>query len=88
MENKIKKGDIIRIKENLMNEFIRCGFSHDDVQHLVSETVGKTKKALDIWQDVDKEIDGKHLKGSNEWFVTIDLCCEIPIKACELILTK
>jgi hypothetical protein len=84
MMNNIKKGDTIRIKENLMDEFIRCGFSEVDVEQLVSEVKGKTRVAFDVWQDVDKVIDDKQFKGSGEWYVTIDLCCEIPLAACEL----
>lgn len=81
---KIKKGDTIRIKQNLMEELIRCGFDKESMAHFVKKFKGKTVKALDVWQDIDKEIGGKIFKGSNEWFVTIDLCCEIPINSCEL----
>lgn len=85
MKNLIKKGDKIKIKENLMEEFIRCGFNKDDIESFVNEFKGKTTEALDVWQDTDKQIDGKVFRGSNEWFVTIDLCCEVPINSCQLL---
>lgn len=81
----IKKGDTIRIKDNLMEEFIRCGYREHTVKLLVDEFRGKTVKALNVYQDVDTSICGIPLKGTNEWFVTVELGCEIPLTACELI---
>ena len=81
----IKKGDIIRIKENLMDELVRCGFEREEMESFVKRFKGKKVKALDVYQDVDRVFDGVEINGSNEWCVTVELCCEIPINACELI---
>lgn len=81
----IKKGDIIRIKENLMDELVRCGFEREEMESFVKRFKGKTVKVLDIYQDVDRVFYGFEIKGSNEWYVIGDFCCEIPINACELI---
>lgn len=85
MNNIIKKGDIIRIKENLMDELVRCGFDKIEMKSFVRRFKGKTKKVLDIYQDVDSEFNGVKINGSNEWYVTVELCCEIPLNACELV---
>lgn len=85
MEISIKKGDTIRIKENLMDELVRCGFNKEEMQSFVQQFEGKIVKALDVYQDVDKHFDGIKIEGSNEWFVTVELCCEVPLNACELV---
>ena len=85
MEVNIKKGDKIRIKENLMDELVRCGFNKEEMKSFVKRFKGKTVKALDVYQDVDKEFDGVKIEGSNEWYVTVELCCEVPLNACELV---
>ncbi|BES63113.1 hypothetical protein [Dysgonomonas capnocytophagoides] len=83
----IKKGDKIRIKDNLMDELIRVGFDRGEITSFVDEFKGKKCKALEVYQDTDQEINGVLIEGTNEWFVTVDLCCEIPINACEAIQT-
>jgi hypothetical protein len=87
MEVTIKKGDKIRIKENLMEELVRCGFNKDEMKSFVKRFKGKTVKALDVYQDVDKDFDGIKIEGSNEWYVTVELCCEVPLNACELVVS-
>lgn len=78
MENTIiKQGDTIRIKENLMEELIRLGFKKDEMEGFVKVWKGKTATALDVYTDNDN--------GTNEIFVTVELCCEIPLTACELV---
>lgn len=81
----IKKGDKIRIKDNLMDELIRVGFNKDEMASFVDEFKGKICKAHDVYQDTDQKINGVIIEGTNEWFVTVDLCCETPINACEII---
>lgn len=85
MKQEIKKGDKIIIKSNLMDELIRVGFSSEEMKSFVEEFEGKECIAYDIYQDIDKDIAGIKIEGSNEWYVTVDLCCEIPLNACELI---
>lgn len=85
MKNAIKKGDKIIIKENLMDELVRCGFDKEEMKSFVKKFKGKTAKALDVYQDIDKEISGREFKGSGEWYVTVELCCEVPLGACELV---
>jgi len=82
---KIKRGDKIYIKENLMDELVRCGFNKEEMKSFVKRFKGKNLKALDVYQDTDQEINGVKIDGSNEWYVTVELCCEIPISACELV---
>lgn len=82
---KIKKGDKVRIKENLMDELVRCGFNERKMELFVERFSGKTVTALDVYKDVDIYLGGVKIEGSNEWFVTVELCCEVPINACELI---
>lgn len=79
MKNQIKKGDDIRIKDSLMDELVRCGFNKEEMIPFVRSWKGKTCKALDVYQDADE------INGSNEWYVTVDVCCEIPIEACEVV---
>lgn len=76
MENTIKVGDQIRIKENLMDELVRVGFKKEEMETFVKRFKGKNASALDVYQQ-----DG-------EWFVTVKLCCEIPLRACERITTR
>lgn len=68
----IKKGDWVRVLPNLEREMERVGFI--DTEGWNSFYVGKRFEAYAVWEQ-----DG-------EWFVTIDLCVEIPITACEVDL--
>jgi len=85
MEVTIKKGDKVRIKENLMDELVRLGFNKEEMKSFVRRFKGRTVEALDVYQDVDNEFAGVKIEGSNEWYVTVELCCEVPLSACELI---
>lgn len=85
MKTKIKTGDQIIVKENLMNELVRCGFNEQEMESFVERFKGKKLKVLNVYQDVDKEVYGVFIPGSNEWYVTVEMCCEIPLDACELI---
>jgi hypothetical protein len=74
----IKKGDNIRIKNNLMQELVRCGFNEATIGGFVKRFEGKKLIALDVYEH---EI----FLENTETFVTVDFCCEIPLSACELI---
>jgi Ftsk gamma domain. len=82
---KIKKGDKVRIKDNLMDELVRLGFNREEMKGFVERFKGKVEEALDVYQDKGVVIDGEVIsEGNLEWYVTVDLCCEIPLNACEL----
>lgn len=82
---KIKKGDKVRIKNNLMDELVRLGFNREEMKGFVKRFTGRVETALDIYQDKDVVIDGEVIsEGTLEWYVTVDLCCDIPLSACEL----
>lgn len=82
---KIKKGDKVRIKDNLMDELVRLGFDREEMKGFVKRFQGRTETALDVYQDKGVIIDGEVIcEGTLEWYVTVDLCCEIPLNACEL----
>jgi hypothetical protein len=83
--SEIKPGDVIRVKENVKEELDRLEFEETDTEEIVKNCQGKTFKVLDVWFDEDTNFRGIVLEGSNEWFVTIDLCVEIPINACEKV---
>lgn len=78
METTIKRGDKIRIKENLMDELVRCGFNKEEMKPFVRRFKGKKAIAYDVYLY-------KNSKGSEEMYVTVDLCCEIPLAACEAL---
>ena len=63
-------GDKIRIKENLVDELIRYSFNKEEMKPFVEHFKGKVVKVLDVYQDVDKEIHGVRIDGSNEWYVS------------------
>nr|DAD92301.1 MAG TPA: UBA domain protein [Myoviridae sp. ct9MV2] len=82
---KIKKGDKVRIKDNLMDELVRLGFDREEMEGFVKHFQGRVETALDVYQDKGVVIDGEVIsEGTLEWYVTVDLCCEIPLNACEL----
>ena len=72
----IKVGDTIRVKENVTSELERMKFMDPSA---LDERIGQEYEALDIWSDPEQT------DGVDEKFVTIDLCCEVPIAACELV---
>ena len=73
----INKGDYVLIKDNLRTELERMGFTNPDAG---SHLVGTVQTAYDVYESDKDQFDGK-----SEWFVTVDLCMEIPIAACELV---
>ncbi len=85
MKKIIKKGDKIRIKDNLLEELIRVGFNAESMEPFVKMFKGKVVEAVDVYQDVDQKVGDLLIEGSNEWFVTVELCCEVPLAACELV---
>lgn len=72
----IKKGDLITIKPNVAEELRRMEFTSPDN---LNDLIGTTQTAYDVY-----EADKDQFDGNSEWFVTIDLCVEVPIAACEL----
>lgn len=77
-EQLINVGDNILIKENLMEELVKYGFREKEMESFVERFKGTEQVALDVYQDEDGY-------GNIVWYVTVELCCEIPINACELI---
>ena len=69
----IKTGDMIIINDNLEKELDRLGFESNPA--FVKRFKEAKCTALDVYLDDD----------SGEYFVTVDLCCEIPISACSLM---
>lgn len=65
----------VKIKENLYQELKSLGFDELVCENFVNEFGGKVFDVLKIWKD--EEID--------QYFVTIDVCVEIPIQCCEFI---
>lgn len=80
MEPKIKKGDKIRIKENLMEELVKVGFNRSEMESFVERFKGTEQTAYDVYFDAPPS--------TGEWFATVEMCCEIPLSACELINPK
>ena len=76
--NMIKVGDKIRIKDNLFSELGRIGFDTEEALMFSNKWAGITCLALHIWTD-DNE---------GERYITVALCCEIPIAACELVIEE
>jgi hypothetical protein len=75
----IKKGDKILIKDNLMEELVKVGFDKIEMEPFVERFKGKVETAYDVYEDEDS-------KGNKVTFVTVELCCEVPLNACELII--
>jgi len=68
----IKKGNRVRIKNNLSEELIKLGFFEETIEAL-EEIIGKEYTVYDLWED-ERQI-----------YATVDLCLEIPIQCLELI---
>lgn len=69
----IKKGDKIHIKDNLAFQMQRLEFDESTITEFVKRFSGTEQIVYDIWRD------------GAETYVTIDMCCEVPIEACEKI---
>ena len=68
----IKKGDKVKVKNNLVEELLKMGFDKSSAESMsIFENTEQT--AFSVYKDAGEE------------YVTIDLCCEIPIQCCELI---
>lgn len=74
-EEVIKAGDRIRIKENIGAVLQELGFDPGIPEEFQRKYAGTEQIAHSVWLD----------PGSKELYATIDLCCEIPIRCCELI---
>lgn len=72
-KNDIVKLDKIKIKDNLTEELKKLGFDLIP-QDRMKKFEGTEQTAYDIWKDTDGQI-----------YVTVELCCEIPIQCCEKI---
>lgn len=70
-------GDDFVVKDNLLEQLAYHNFDKKEMRAFVEAFVGKTVKALDVYYDKDN--------GTKSWWVTVDLCCEVPIVCCELI---
>lgn len=70
MADGIKKGDKIIINDNLREELIRLGFKNDPA--FIKRFKGAKCTVIDVYLDDD----------SGEYFVAVDLGCEIPVSAC------
>lgn len=70
----IQKGDIIQIKNTLMKDMINAGFDKNKIKKFVNKYVNTTQKVYNIYYD--------YLNETNQWWVTIDLCTEIPLSSC------
>ena len=72
----ILKGDLIKIKHNVESELARMKFISPTI---TNDLIDTTQTALDVY-----EADKEQFNGASEWFVTIKMCCEIPLAACQL----
>ena len=72
-EKEMEVGDKIRIKFNLLHEMKRLEFDDDIINSFCTKYSGTIQKILAIWSDGDQE------------YVTIDLCCEVPIQCIEVV---
>ena len=68
----IKIGDSVVIKENLVEELIKLEFD-DHIIEMMKKLIGNKYFVYDIWND----------KQTNQEYVTVDLCLEIPIQCLE-----
>lgn len=70
MAHPIKKGDRIKILPNLLGELRRLKF--EAPEPFAHKWGGVICTAHDLWTDADGQV-----------YVTVDLCCEVPIQCCE-----
>lgn len=74
LDTEITRGDRIRIKDNLREVLLSQGFEEHTVSKMEA-LVGSEQNAYAIWCD--------HATGDT--YVTIDICCEIPLQCCERV---
>lgn len=71
----IKKGDKIKVKENVVSELLKLGFEESSAKSMsIFENTKQT--AYDVYEDEDNK---------GQFYVTVDLCCEIPVQCCERV---
>lgn len=68
----IQKGDRIRILPNLQEELNKLGFHPAEARAFAARFAGTIQTAHDVWPETDEQT-----------YVTVDLCCEVPIQCCE-----
>lgn len=73
MTEPIKVHDKIRILPTLRDELVKLGFAPKEAQGFHDRFARTTQEAHAIWTDEDSGVT----------FVTVDLCCEVPIQCCE-----
>lgn len=71
----IQKGDRIRVLPNLQEELDKLGFNPDEARAFAAQFAGTIQTAHQIWADPHEF--------PAQTYVTVDLCCEIPIQCCE-----
>lgn len=71
----LKPGDRVRIKDNIGAVLQELGFDPGIPEEFQRRYAGTEQTAHSVWMEKD----------SKEQYATIDLCCEIPIRCCELI---
>jgi len=69
MTSQFKKGDKVRIKDNLPEVLTELGF---DCPHATDPLIGTMQTVYDVWFDGEQP------------YLTVDLCVEIPEQCCEL----
>ena len=74
----IQKGQKIKIKGNLREEMERLKFNKSSIDSMVKQFEGTEQTAYDVYLDKDNDLL------TEEWFVEVELCCVVPIAACEL----
>jgi hypothetical protein len=70
----IQKGDLIQIKPTLFQDMVNVGFNKKQIKKFCNKYINTTQKVYNIYYDT--------LNGTNQWWVTVDLCAEIPLSSC------
>lgn len=68
-------GDKIRIKNNLEEELLNLGFTKSSSKGMQERFANTKQEVLSTWTDED----------SGQKYVTVDMCCEVPIQCVEVI---
>jgi hypothetical protein len=71
----IRQGDKIRILKNLGEVLVELEYDARTAQNMHDRFAGTEQTAYAIWLD--------HIGEKHTTYVTVDLCCEIPIQCCE-----
>lgn len=71
----IEIGDSIKIKPNLSEVLVKYGFEETEIQSFCERFENTEQVAHDVYFDSDNN--------TNTYWVTVDLCCEIPLECCE-----